>query len=500
MKKRTLTFIATVAVPALLLGVERPSIVLIVGDDIGFSDIGCYGSEIQTPNLDRLGQNGMRFTQFYNMAKCNPTRSSLMTGLYLPRADAKNSIPFSSLMHDAGYYTAMAGKEHFDKWVPAKRFSSAEAFEDSFAFYACVSFFVPPTGEYEYPFKLNGKVVPADEIHAQKKPLYKTDIITDYALGFLDKAKAQDRPFFLYLPYHSAHYPLQARPKDIAKYRGSYKKGWDVIRQERQARQKELGIIDEEVKLSPPSNNKNKGGGGDYQPWDSLSAKEQDALDLEMAVFAGMIDCMDQNVGRVLDKLEAMNALDNTLVLFFSDNGSCPYNRNKTKKVSPGGADSYRSLSAQWANVGNTPFRYFKQYGHEGGARTHFIAHWPEAIQSGINPTLAHVVDLYPTFLELAGAEYPLTWEGGSTPKLDGSSLVSVLKGGVRKPPDIMISGYTDKQRMVRFGDWKIVKLLGGQWELYNIKQDPTELNNLVSAMPEKVSSLVALYEEWKNK
>lgn len=479
----------------------RPNIILIVGDDIGFSDIGCYGSEIKTPNLDRLGLNGMRFTQFYNMAKCNPTRSSLMTGLYLPRRHASNAQAFPHLMGKAGYYTAMCGKEHFDKWVP-KHCYAETCFDDTFIYWAINDFFIPPKGRFENPFRLNGKELAAKEIPVQKEPFYKTDVVTDYALKFIDRAKDQKKPFFLYLPYHSAHYPLQARKEDIAKYRGTYKKGWDKIRHERLKKQKELGVISRECTLSPPEGNINKHRGPyrkdiyKYRPWDSISDKERDELDLEMAVFAAMVDTMDQNIGRVLKKLEDDGTLDNTLIMFFSDNGSCPYDANKNFNIPPGGPRSYRSLCAAWANAGNTPFRYYKQYGHEGGARTHLIAHWPRVIKPTINTSPAHLVDIYPTLLELAATQYPPAINGKSTPKLDGQSLAPLFKSNKRPPPEIIVSGMK-RFRMVRFGDWKIVKVNGGPWQLYDLSKDPTELTDLAGKMPEKVELFQARYKSW---
>lgn len=483
---------------------DRPNIILIMADDIGYSDLGCYGSEIETPNLDKLGFAGMRFTQFYNMAKCETTRSALFTGRFRPGKNIENAIPFSSLMRDAGYYTAMVGKEHFTTWVPARCFA-VNSFEDSFVFWKINSFFVrPETGEFEYPFRLNGAAIAPKDMDVRQKPLFKTDVMTNYALRFIDKADEQNKPFFLYLPYHVAHYPLQARPEDIAKYRGKYQAGWDVIRERRFARQKELGVIPDNTELSPPEGNINKFRGpyrGNiyrYRPWDSLDAAEQDELDLEQAVFAAMIDRMDQNIGRILEKLEDIRERDNTLILFFTDNGSCPYDSNRDFSIPPGPAAGYRTLSAAWALVGDTPFRYYKQYGHEGGSHTHFIANWPGVIEPGINSSPAHLTDFYPTLLELAGTGYPDTLDGKPTPTLDGESLVPLFKGKDRPEPDIIISGFGERFRMVRIGDWKIVKVNGEDWELYNLAEDPTELNNLAGRNPSKVRELVDAYKKYQ--
>ncbi|MCZ6672945.1 MAG: arylsulfatase [Verrucomicrobia bacterium] len=485
-----------------LSAAEQPNIILIIGDDMGFSDIGSYGSEIDTPNLDKLAYDGLRFTQFYNMAKCEPSRSSLFTGRFLPGKHIENAIPFSQLMRDAGYYTAMVGKEHFISWVPARCFA-VNSFDDSFVFWKDNPFFVPPTGQFQYPFRLNGIKVPPSEMDVRKHPLFKTDVMTNYALKFLDKANDSRKPFFLYLPYHVAHFPLQARKEDIAKYRGKYKVGWDKIRAARFERQKELGVIPANAKLSPPEDNINKYRGPyrgniyKYRPWDSLDAEEQDELDLEQAVFAAMIDRLDQNIGRILEKLDQIKERENTLIIFFTDNGSCPYDSNVDFSIPPGGPDSYRTLSAAWANVGDTPFRYYKQYGHEGGAHTHMIANWPGVIEPGINHDLAHLTDIYPTMLELAGTEYPDTLEGNPTPALDGESIVPLLKNETRAEPDIIVSGHTDRFRMVRVGDWKLVKVNDGPWELYNLKEDPTELNNLVKENPAKVEELIQAYQDY---
>ncbi|WP_422081126.1 arylsulfatase [Ulvibacterium sp.] len=475
---------------------ERPNIVLIMADDIGFSDIGSYGSEIQTPNIDFLAEGGMRFTTFYNMAKCNPTRSSLLTGLY---TGGNGAVHLAHLTKKAGYENIMSGKEHFDPWVP--EYCTAEnVFDQAFTFWATTEYFRPPSGEFERPFYLNGKELQAEEIQFEQSPMYKTDFITDYALNWLDDTFQKEKPFFLYLPYHAAHYPLQARPEDIAKYRGTYLKGWDKLRKERFAKMKQLGVITENTELSPAEGNLNQFRKPlvpeyvEYYPWDGLSASAQDSLDLEMSVFAAMVDRMDQNIGRVLDKLRENGKLENTLVLFLVDNGSCPFYTNKVKDVAPGPADSYWSLRATWANLGNTPFRQYKQCGHEGGSHTPFIAYWPDHIVPGtITRQPGHVVDVAPTFLEVLKTSYPDSINGHATLPLQGSSLVPIFKGEERMEPDFFVSGL-DKFRMFRKGDYKIVRLNGGDWELYHIKEDPTELNNLASTFPEKVKELADEY------
>lgn len=477
---------------------QQPNIVLIMGDDIGFSDIGAYGGEIETPNIDRLASEGMRFTTFYNMAKCAQTRSSLLTGLY---TGGNGAVHLANLTKESGYTNIMSGKEHFVNWVP--EYCKAEnAFDHSFSFWATTEYFLPPSGKFSEPYFLEGKQLDPSNIEHEISPMYQTDFVTDYALNWLDESiKGEDKPFFLYLPYHAAHYPLQARPEDIQKYRGKYKKGWDELRKDRFKKMQKLGVIPENTQLSPPEkdlNNKKKPfvpEYKDYYPWEDLSEKKKDSLDLEMAVYAAIVDRMDQNIGRVLKKLEEEDKLENTLILFLVDNGSCPFFKNQVTDAQPGPANSYWSLRTSWANLGNTPFRQYKQAGHEGGSHTPFIAYWPHKIKPNtITDQPAHVVDIAPTFLDVLNIEYPETNHGYSTIPLHGSSLLPIFEGKQREEPDYFISGVRNF-RMFRSGDYKIVQLNGGTWELYNLNKDPTELVNLASTFPEKVKELDVKYK-----
>ncbi len=489
-------FILTLIIFSCIEKTDRPNIVLIMADDIGISDIGCYGGEIETPNIDRLANAGLRFTTFYNMAKCNPTRSSLLTGLY---KGGNGAVHLANLTKQAGYFNIMSGKEHFDSWVPD--YCKAEnVFDHSFYFWATTEYFRPPSNEFERPFYLEGRELKSKEIEYEISPMYKTDFITDYALKWLDEAFGVDEPFFLYLPYHAAHYPLQARPEDIAKYRGKYLAGWDVLRKKRFDKMQRLGILPNNAKLSPAEGNLNKFRGPlipaytDYYSWDSLSKDQQDSLDLEMAVFAAMIDRMDQNIGRVLQKLESNEKLENTIIMFLIDNGSCPFYTNKIKDIPPGPANSYWSLRSTWANLGNTPYRQYKQCGHEGGSHTPFIVFW----QGTINPNTithqpGHIVDIAPTLLDILKIQYPDSINGYPTIPLHGKSLLPILKGDQRDEPDYFLSGL-EKFRMFRSGNYKIVRLNGGEWELYNIKNDPTELEDLSAVLPEKVKELSNYY------
>ncbi|MFK7810929.1 MAG: arylsulfatase [Maribacter sp.] len=476
---------------------NKPNIVLIMADDIGISDIGSYGGEISTPNIDFLAEEGLRFRTFYNMAKCNPTRSSMLTGLY---NGGNGAVHLAHLTKQAGYTNLMSGKEHFDKWVPD--YCKAEnVFDQSFYFWATTEYFLPPSEKFERPFYLNGREIGAGEIMHEISPMYKTDFITDYAINWLEDTIEKEAPFFLYLPYHAAHYPLQARPEDIAKYRGKYLQGWDSLRQKRFAKMKALNMLPKNTKLSPPEGNLNQFRGPlipeytDYSPWNEFSDEQKDSLDLEMAVYAAIIDRMDQNIGRVLEKLREKGKLENTIVLFLVDNGSCPFYTNKIKDIPPGPANSYWSLRASWANLANTPYRQFKQCGHEGGSHTPFIAYWPNTIKPGsFTDQPGHVVDLAPTFLDILKTRYPDSINGHKSLPLHGSSLLPIFNGKQRKEPNHFISGL-DKFRMFRTGDYKIVRLNNGRWELYNIKEDPTELNDLSIQMPEKLRAIELKYE-----
>jgi arylsulfatase len=484
-----------------------PNVLLIMGDDIGFSDLSCYGGEIPTPNLDRLASEGMRFRQFYNMSKCETTRSSLMTGLY--RGDER-AISFISLFNDAGYDTYQFGKEHFLGWVPERCYAKNTCSE-SVTFWASTEYFIPPDSLFGRPFFRNGVQINAWDLEYERQPFYKTDVFTDYAIRYLTKSITEEKPFFLYLPYHAAHYPLQARPEDIEMFRGKYRSGWDQLRKERYERMTAMGVLDKKYKLSRPTSNVNQYRGHpkgneeirekipQYRPWDSLSEVEKEELDLEMAVFAAMVYTMDRNIGRVIDLLQSSGQLDNTIIMYLSDNGSCPYDSNRDFDHPPGPSDSFRTLGAAWANLGNTPFRYFKQFGHEGGGHTHFIVRWPEMIKNpgGFTDHQAHLVDIFPTLLDVAGIDYPDVYGDLPTLPLDGRTMVPIFTGEGRPAPEFVLSGFKDRFRMFRSGDWKIVRLNGGDWELYNLDRDMTETTNLARIMPDKLDSMVLKYERW---
>ncbi len=476
---------------------DSPNILLIMADDIGFSDLGCYGSEIETPNIDRLAAEGLRFRTFYNMAKCNPTRSTMLTGLYKGGAGA---VHLGHLTKQAGYFNIMSGKEHFDSWVPD--YCAAEnVFDHSFYFWATTEYFQPPSGSFERPFYLEGRQIQPSDIQYDQAPMYKTDFITDYAIRWLDEALENESPFFLYLPYHAAHYPLQARPEDIAKYRGKYLIGWDSLRSVRFNRMQELGVLPEGSRLSEPEGNLNLlrkpliPSYTDYYPWDDLSADQQDTLDLEMAVFAAIIDRMDQNIGRVLKRLEMTGELDNTIIMFLVDNGSCPFYSNKSN-IPPGTADSYWCLRSAWANASNTPYRQYKQSGLEGGCNTPFIVRWPGVIAPAtVTSQVGHVVDILPTFLDILQISYPDSIMGVPTLPVHGSSLLPVFHGDQREQPTYFLSGL-EKHRMLRKGNYKLTRMNGETWQLYDLQNDPTEMADLSNELPDLVQEMASFYEK----
>jgi len=474
----------------------RPNIVFIIGDDIGYSDLGCYGSEISTPNLDQLAREGLRFRHFYNMAKCNPTRSSLHTGMFFGDDHAPS---LGGELSEAGYNTLFVGKEHYDQWVPDHCYA-ANCFDRSITFWAMNNYFLQRDGSYPNKYFMDGIEVRPEQIPHQGKEWFLSDVMTDNAIRLLDEYGRNDKPFFLYLSYLNAHYPLQAKVQDIQKYRGRYLEGWDLLREKRFRKQKEIGLVEQDWELSPPSSNINRfrghpGGYPEirakipiYTEWEGLSDSAKDEKDLEMAVFAALVDNLDQNIGRVIEHLEKTGQIDNTLIIYMSDNGSCPYDSNRDFILPPGDPESFRTLDPKWANVGNTPFRYYKQYGFEGGANTQFIVWWPGKIsENRIENQTGHVVDVLPTLLELAGR--PLPEDAG----IDGLSLVPLFEGRKREEHNYLVSGL-DKFRMYREGPWKLVRVNGEKWQLYHMKDDPTEIHNLADSLPGRVTEMERRY------
>jgi len=485
---------------------ERPNILLILADDMGFSDLGCYGSEISTPNLDALASDGLRFTQFYNAARCCPTRASLLTGLYPHQTGVGHMVQdrgqpgyrgrlndecvtIAEVLRNAGYFTAMSGKWHvgyeFDV-VPWKR-----GFDRSLAVVG------PGIGFYHMdgPVKrlaLNGTWLANDD-PLLPRDWYTTDLFTDYALKFIDEAQAEKKPFFLYLAYNAPHFPLQAPAEDITKYRGKYKAGWDKLREQRYAKQINLGLVDKSWPLSPRSE--------EVKAWDKLTPAEQDRFDQIMAIYAACVDHMDQAVGRVIEDLRKRGALNNTLILFLSDNGgnaeTGPGGRLEGPGA-PGSATSKVYCGQSWAGLQNTPFRRYKHYIHEGGIAAPLIVHWPAgfAAKNELRSQVGHIVDLMATCVDVAGAKYPTEFHGKSILPMEGKSLLPAFANEPVQRDAIYWEH--EGNAAVRVGDWKLVRLgREGAWELYDMKSDRTELHDLASKNPDVVGELAAKWEAW---
>lgn len=501
MPRKLFLLTASLAICSVLFSQDKPNIILIMGDDMGFSDLGCYGSEVATPNLDGIAMEGVRFRQFYNMAKCAPSRASLVTG---QNVGNEKAMSFAEAMNMAGYRTIMCGKQHVEDWMGEHTYVE-NTFNRSI-WHAGNEFLIPESGKMSKPFYVNGEKRKAVDLKFTSHDIfYKPDVMTDYALKWMDEAKRDDKPIMLYMAYHTAHYPLQALPEDIAKYRDTYKVGWDVIRQKRFEKMQQLGIATEKHKLSEPldvanpyfpnTTNPMRKNIPICMPWDELSEREKDENAFEMAVYSAMIDRMDQNIGRLIKWLKDNGEYDNTVIMYLSDNGASPYDANHDFDHPPGGAESFRSLRAGWANVANTPFKYYKKYGHEGGSNTHFIMSYPGKFKKGlITDEPGHITDIFPTLLDIAGMDYPENIEGKPTLPLQGTSLLPVAMNGEREDPAFLYSGHTKQFRSYREGDWKITRVNKGEWELYDVGSDPSEINNLAASKPDKVTQLEEAY------
>lgn len=454
----------------------RPNVVVIMCDDMGFSDLGCYGGEISTPHLDRLAANGLRFTQFYNTAKCETSRRSLMSGLWHTQYEtrpARNFVTVAEVMRAAGYTTLMTGKWHIDG-EPLTR-----GFDRYFGHLSGATDFF----HGDNTFRLDDR-----PFTVPKQGFYTTDANTDYAMQFVGEAvQRKDKPFFLYIAYNAPHYPLQAPKELIDRYRGRYRIGWDELRKQRYARQLEMGLIRKDWPLSPRP--------ADVKPWDSLTAAQQDDQDLKMATFAAMVDRLDWNIGRLMARLRELGVDRNTIVMFFSDNGGCPFDRNKKNEIPPWEGGGHWTYDASWAGASNTPFRWYKQNNHEGGISSPMIVHWPAGIPRGgqFVSTPAHLVDLLPTCAALAGATRPAEFEGVKLPPLAGQSLVPVLQGGTLTERTLYWT--FGRNRAIRTGPWKLVSAVGGPWELYHVEADRTELNDLAAREPARVAQLEAAWD-----
>jgi arylsulfatase len=476
---------------------SRPNIVIIMADDLGFSDIGCYGSEIATPNLDALASGGLRFTQFYNAARCCPTRAALLTGLYPHQAGigemlwdqgragyrgriGRQTVTIAEVLAEAGYRTYMAGKWHVGEHRPYWPLN--RGFERYFGLIsgACNYWRLDP-----------GRTMAVDDqpYTPEADDFYMTDAFSDAAVRFIREHDSRKSPFFLYVPYTAPHWPLHAWPEDIERYRGRYKAGWDALRQERYQRMIDMGLIDARWKLT------------ERDPEAPAWNRADDSIDwsLRMAVYAAQIDRMDQGIGRIIEALEDENQLDNTLIMFLADNGGCAEWIDRGQEgVPPGSEDSFLSYGLPWANASNTPFAHFKKWTHEGGIASPLIAHWPARIREGgqLTGQVGHVIDLMATCVDVADASYPATCQGTNITPLEGKSLLPIFEGKQRAGHDILCWEHLGN-RAIRKDEWKLVAEKDGPWELYNLHEDRTETNNLIDKHPDLVNELLERYQTW---
>lgn len=475
-------------------GAERPNIVLILADDMGYSDLGCYGGEIQTPNLDSLAENGLRYTQAYNTSKCWTTRISLLTGLYHHRSDRnfQNTALIGEILRSAGYLTWWSGKHHagfnpydrgFDHfsgflggainfWNPGDRARKGESLSGWQAVYS-----------WAFDDKVIKPFNPGKEFFA-------TDAFTDWSLNWLDESKGREKPFFLFLSYNAPHWPLHAHSEDIAKYDGIYDEGYEAIRQARYQRQLEMGLF--EPKTAPLSD-------PEHELWSNLSQKEKKEEALRMEIHAAMVDRMDQNIGRLVKRLKKLQKFENTLIFFLVDNGASherPKRGTKNSKAEWGSVGSFEAIGKSWANAINSPFRKWKVQGLEGGICTPMVAHWPEGIKlprKSISREPCHLIDFVPTFMELAGdkAIYPK-----NLPKLDGISLKPTFSGLKLKRVKPLFFQYGSWQ-VIRQNQWKLVQKKTEPWQLYDLSKDRTETKNLADLFPGLTAQMKNEWGKW---
>jgi arylsulfatase len=493
----------------------KPNVLVILADDMGYSDLGCYGSEIQTPNLDTLSKGGLRFTQFYNTARCWPTRGAIMTGYYAQQI-RRDSVPgivsggqgtrpewarlVPDMLKPLGYRAYHSGKWHIDGKQLAGGFDHSYSIEDH-------NHFFNPKNHTE-----------DDEKLPPIKPdsgFYVTTHIADHAIKCLKEhsEKYSNRPFFHYLCFTSPHFPLQALPEDIARYKELYRKGWDVVRQERWQHMKQMGIINHdlpalEANVGPPYHfptDLAKLGPGETNrpaPWRELSDGQREFQANKMAIHAAMIDRMDREIGRVLGQLRQMNALDNTLILFLSDNGASAEimvrGDGHDLQAPMGSAATFLCLGPGWSSAANTPLRRHKTWVHEGGISTSLVVHWPKGISARgeLRHNPGHLIDIVPTILEVAGAKPLETWAGKPVPPLPGKSLVPAFARDGAVSHDYLWWQH-EGNRALRMGDWKVVAAgTNASWELYNLAKDRGEANDLAAKNPEKLKQLADQWEK----
>ena len=511
---------------------DRPNIIIILADDLGYSDIGCYGSEIQTPNIDSLANGGIRFTQMYNCARCCPSRASILTGLYPHQTGVGHMVSdhgfpgyrgyindecvtIAEALKAGGYRTYMSGKWHVGgnyslpnqaNWRPGTPGYPSPITRGFDRFYGTLA----GAGNYYNPYTL---MQDAQFIEPGMGEFYYTDAISDNAVAMIDDAAGDDRPFFLYVAHTAPHWPLQALPGDIAKYAGKYRQGWDAVRTARHEQLKSSGILNPKWDISPRDEQ--------APPWSELDSRLRDWEDIRMAVYAAQIDCMDQGVGRILAKLQQEHLEENTIVMFLSDNGGCAeflaedgwvmVNRRPTrdgKKVrvgnavgrTPGPEDTFMSYDLPWSNASNSPFRLFKCWVHEGGISTPLVVRWPVGIpKAGINHEPLHVIDIMATCLDLADVKYPEQLNGRAIIPLEGESFAPVLRGQDWSRQRAIFWEH-EGNRAVRVENWKLVSKHPGRWELYDMNENRTELDDLAGKSCTRVKELKSLYADWASR
>ncbi|PHY06128.1 MAG: arylsulfatase [Alcaligenaceae bacterium] len=507
---------------------KRPNILLILNDDMGYSDIGCYGGEIQTPNLDRLAQGGLRFTQFYNTARCSPSRASLLTGLHPhqtgigiltydsgPEGYAGNlnqrCATIAEVLKPAGYRTYLSGKWHVSSNLtqPTDSWPIQRGFDEFFGT-------IIGAGSFYDPNTLTRGNTNA-EAEARQPGFFYTDAISDEAVKFLQThhSEHKDKPFFEYVAYTAPHWPLHAHDEDIAKYKGRFDSGWDTLREERLERLVRWGLLDPKWKLT---------GRDPSQPaWSE--AQNQAWLLRCMEVYAAQVDRMDQGIGRILAELERQGELDSTLVIFLADNGACAeaipedvgvdelvnklmIARSHTRdgavvhfgnnpELMPGPENTYQSYGTAWANLSNAPFRFYKHWAHEGGISTPLIMHWPQGIsdRGDLRHTPGYLPDIMATILDVTKTAYPSTLAGRGILPLEGHSLQQAFKADLASRPPMFWEH--EGNAAVRIGHWKLVRDYPNAWELYNMEEDRSELHNLATQEPERVAAMSLEYEAW---
>ncbi len=513
---------------------KRPNIVVMMADDMGFSDIGCYGSEIRTPNLNAMAAGGVRFTQMYNCGRCCPTRASLLTGLYPHQAGVglmvgdmgrpgyrgflnDRCVTIAEALKAAGYRTCLSGKWHVggpyapndpETWKlmgdPGHPTPRQRGFDEFFGMLGGAgSYFNPPY------MARNDSL-----IEVGGGDFYLTDAIADEACGMIDRASEGEAPFFLYVAFTAPHWPLHAPREDIERYRGLYEKGWDAVRTARHERLRDDGILSDKWPISPRDEQ--------APPWSGADNKEWE--DLRMAVYAAQVDRMDQGIGRILARLDALDLADDTLVMFLSDNGGCaeflaedtdranPFRYSiptadgrtirvgNTPKIDPGPADTFASYDLPWANASNTPFRLYKHWVHEGGVATPLICRWPNGLPGGgMTDAPAHVIDIMASCLDAAGADYPAECDGRAIAPTEGESFLPAARGE-RETRERPIFFEHHGNCAVRDGQWKLVRQHPGPWELYDMSADRTELNDLSGGEKARLEALTRQYDGWADR